>query len=244
MELKKSMKGFGVLFLLLISLISSAFATDVVINADVDGVEVYENDTLIGTLANNTVTINFTDEEHNISLVKEFYDTQNLTVDPTNATEVNATMELTEYLVALNSNVDGITIFDETNNETLGSYDNGFNVLLTHGDYELTLSKTGYVSQTFNLSIPTDVEINVTLVAEETTDNTTTDDSEDDTTADDSEDDEDGRTIIILSALDDDSAVSKLQGLISDNPVVTFVLIIVVIATLGSLFGVWNIKGL
>ncbi|WP_459202341.1 PEGA domain-containing protein [Methanococcus sp. CF] len=240
----KSIKGFGVLFLFLISLISSAFATDVVINSNVDGVGIYENGTLIGTTVNNTATINFTDENHDISLVKEFYDTLNLTVNPLNETEVNATLEETEYLLALNSNVDGVTIFDVTNNESIGLFDNGFNVLLTHGDYELTVSKTGYASQTFNVSIPADIEINVTLVAEETTDGTTSDDTEDDTTADDSEDDEDGRTIIVLSALDDDSAVSKLQGLISDNPVVALVVFIVVIVTLGSLFGVWNIKGL
>ncbi|MBA2861628.1 hypothetical protein [Methanococcus maripaludis] len=205
MDLKKSVKGFGLLFMLLISLISSVCATDVTFNVGIDGVTVTEGETELSVI-NTTGVINFTDEEHNITLSATNYDSVDLTVNPTTATEYNVTLNETVYTIVINSELDTFEIYDEEGT-LIGTFDDASRILeLTAGTYNYTAVKTGYENESLNFIVPDTEELNVSMVLlpQDTTDDTTDNTTEDIPV-----------TIIVIS--DADSRLEQLNDFFRDN---------------------------
>ncbi|WP_119720477.1 hypothetical protein [Methanococcus maripaludis] len=222
MDLKKSVKGFGLLFMLLISLISSVCATDVTFNVGMDGVTVTEGETDLGII-NTTGTINFTDEEHNLTFSAVNYDSYNLTVNPTSATEYNVTLNETTYTIVINSELDTFEIYDEEGT-LVGTFDDVSRILeLTAGTYNYTAVKTGYENESLDFIVPDTEELNVSMIL---LPQNTTDD-----TADNATDEEIPVTIIVIS--DADSKLEQLNDFFHDNVAVMCVIGLVVIYGVG-----------
>jgi len=200
-EMKENLKKILVVTMVLFSCVLPACATDVTFNTNgINEIEVYSSDdTLLGTI-NDSGVLNITDEAQNITLVKEYYDNETVEVDPTVATECNVTLELTEYVVQINANVEECDVYED--GVLLGTYDNTSQVLsLTYGTYYLTFSKTGYENVSMNLTVPGVTEINVSMseIVEET--------EEENTTTTTTEETEDVQTAILIAYAEGDDIV-------------------------------------
>jgi hypothetical protein len=218
-KISENLKKIFMVTMVLLSCVLPAAATNVTFNTNgIDGIEVYNSTGLVGTI-NDSGVLDLPDSAVNYTLVKDYYDNETVEVDPTAATECNVTLELTEYIVQINANVESCDVYED--GVFLGAYDNTSQVLsLTYGTYYLTFSKTGYENVSMNLTVPGVTEINVSMseIVEETT--TTTEETEDVQT-----------TILIAYAEGDD-----IVDIITENKVFFGLLVVVfIIAIVGNM---------
>ena len=218
-KISENLKKIFMVTMVLLSCVLPAAATNVTFNTNgIDGIEVYNSTGLVGTI-NDSGVLDLPDSAVNYTLVKDYYDNETVEVDPTAATECNVTLELTEYIVQINANVESCDVYED--GVFLGAYDNTSQVLsLTYGTYYLTFSKTGYENVSMNLTVPGVTEINVSMseIVEETT--TTTEETEEVQTA-----------ILIAYAEGDD-----IVDIITENKVFFGLLVVVfIIAIVGNM---------
>ncbi|MBA2850944.1 hypothetical protein HNP86_001075 [Methanococcus maripaludis] len=223
-KISENLKKIFMVTMVLLSCVLPAAATNVTFNTNgIDGIEVYNSTGLVGTI-NDSGVLDLPDSAVNYTLVKEYYDNETVEVDPTLATECNVTLELTEYVVQINANVESCDVYED--GVLLGAYDNTSQVLsLTYGTYYLTFSKTGYENVSMNLTVPGVTEINVSMseIVEETTEeeNTTT-----------TEETEDVQTAILIAYAEGDDIVD----IITENKVFFGLLVVVfIIAIVGNM---------